>query len=57
MIRRFRTGSSSLQINALVLDEAKEGYRLVAVNTDRLKVGQVCRVKVGKFPPIEAEVV
>lgn len=45
------------KINALVIDEAKDGYKLVVVNIDRLNEGQICKVKVGKFPPIDAEVI
>lgn len=43
-------------IVALITDEAYKGCGLVMLNTDALKVGDQCALKVGKIGPIMAEV-
>lgn len=52
----FRKGFEP-KINALILDKSVDGFGLVAFNSERLRVGEECKIKAGAMPPVTAQIV
>jgi hypothetical protein len=49
-------GKFAPQFVGLIVEESAKGCSLALLSRDELKVGQFCRVQVGKLPVLKAEV-
>jgi hypothetical protein len=52
----FRKGFEP-RINALILDKSRDGFGIVAFNSERLRVGEECKIKAGAMPPVTGQIV